>query len=76
MSDLRVSMRVGATLNLGNYETVRIEVGLDGLDPALDLTEQLATAEPTIERVSQYVIAELRKQALAARAGMREGGAS
>ena len=63
MSDLRISISAGATLNLGNFESVRVDVSVAGVDPSLDVAEQLAIAEPTIDVVASYVIEQLRNKA-------------
>ena len=66
MTELRITVQMGATLNLGNFESARVDISVAGVDPSGDVDAQLALAQPTIEKVAQFTIAQLREKAVAA----------
>ena len=62
--DLRISVTAGATLNLGNYNSARIEVAVLGVDPAGDVAAQLASTEQPMREVADHVIERLKQEAV------------
>ena len=61
MSELRVGARAGATVKIGgadSFEFFRIDVSIEGIDPDR-ADEQLADANPTIEKVREQVVAQM-----------------
>ena len=66
MTELRVTVAMGATLNLGDFQSARVDISVAGVDPSGDVDAQLAFAQPTIEKVAQFTIAQLREKAVAA----------
>lgn len=56
---------VSFTLNLGNYQSARYEMGVAGVDPALPIEPQIAQAVGTFPVVAagleQAILAQLRE---------------
>jgi hypothetical protein len=57
-----VSQEVSFTLNLGNYNSAKISVGIHDLDTEKDIEEQIVECRPVIDRVFKGLLRVADKQ--------------
>jgi hypothetical protein len=57
-----VSQEVSITLNLGNYNSAKISVGIHDLDTEKDIEEQIVECRPVIDRVFTGLLRVADKQ--------------
>ena len=57
-----VSQEVSFTLNLGNYNSAKISVGIHDLDTEKDIEEQIVECRPVIDRVFKGLMRVADKQ--------------
>ena len=57
-----VNQEVSVTLNLGNFNSTKVTVGINDLDPLGDIDAQLAEAKPAIERMFKGLLSAVDEQ--------------
>jgi len=57
-----VSQEVSFTLNLGNYNSAKVSIGIHDLDTEKDIEAQIAECRPVIDRVFKGLLRVADKQ--------------
>jgi len=57
-----VSQEVSFTLNLGNYNSAKVNIGIHDLDTEEDIEAQIAECRPVIDRVFKGLLRVADKQ--------------